>query len=528
MYSIHQVGDRWEVRDESGTALGEQHDTYALALAAIGELIEGALSWAAAMAAADGGSTGGDDEDENADNGLLPEIWEDVAGICFNQQTGDGRNFEECDWTWRDPNVSLLPLMLQTVNDVGHFAARLAGFMVELSKDKARVSSWGRFYDSETGREARDIVASGGRFGVSVDPGRYDLDWVCLEEDEDGWCVESEMKFTAYEIIGLTMTPFPGFAEAAIQIRGATNSVAASAALATPPPVASVRELGIPVAPPAAWLHEPEPELGDERLVEQDLDGNLAMPWTVTDDGQVMGHLAYWGQCHTGWEGVCVQPPASVSNYAQMHLGETVCAGGERIPTGNLVIGCDHADLSMFAAAARDHYANAGLQMSNVRVIDGVFGPWLSGALSPDITPEQLRIIRASCLSGDWRRLGGSLELIIGLAVNNPGFPIRREALVASGLQQVPKVRAQASYQGGVQQSLVASAMVTGGCTTCDEDRPTAGRRRSRDMGSGQLDSSMVEQLATMQRTLEVIERRTRHQVGDAARAAQQALVTTR
>jgi hypothetical protein len=40
-------------------------------------------------------------------------------------------------------------------------------------------------------------------------------------------------------------------------------------------------------------------------------------------------------------------------------------------------------------------------------------------------------------MSGDWRRIGGNLELMAVLAVNLPGFPVlRTKALVASGATQ--------------------------------------------------------------------------------------------
>jgi hypothetical protein len=40
-------------------------------------------------------------------------------------------------------------------------------------------------------------------------------------------------------------------------------------------------------------------------------------------------------------------------------------------------------------------------------------------------------------LSGDWRRIGGNLELVAALAVNVPGFPVPRpRGLVASGSMQ--------------------------------------------------------------------------------------------
>ncbi|MET0351214.1 MAG: hypothetical protein ABW067_15590, partial [Rhizobacter sp.] len=65
---------------------------------------------------------------------------------------------------------------------------------------------------------------------------------------------------------------------------------------------------------------------------------------------------------------------------------------------------------------------------------------WVSGAVtSQDET--KLAELRRSPLSGDWRNIGGRLELVAALAVNTPGFPVPRArtkagkslALVAAG-----------------------------------------------------------------------------------------------
>ena len=74
--------------------------------------------------------------------------------------------------------------------------------------------------------------------------------------------------------------------------------------------------------------------------------------------------------------------------------------------TGALVVGCDHADLALFAPEARDHYAHAGLAWADVRIVDGQHGPWISGQVRPGLTDDQLATLNASSVSGDWRNLG--------------------------------------------------------------------------------------------------------------------------
>lgn len=491
MFSIRQVGDEWEVLNAVGERVGSLHPTYDQALA----VISAELS-ATQLAVGDADPDGG---------GVLPERWVADGAICFAQETGDGRDFSGVTWTSRDPNVSLLPLMLQTETEVGHFGAVLAGFIEELTDLGAGTNPGGsgRFYDSEAGRTFRDMLLGGRRFGVSVDPGAVDLTFECVEEDEDGWCVDAVIRFHEYEIIGLTGTPFPAFAEAAIVLEAAaaeTEEPAAAAAARVPALTASA-----PARPPSAWFAEPEPVEGDERLIQQP-SGHLASPLTITDDGQVYGHLAPWRQCHRGYANVCVDAPASAAAYAHFHVGEVVCDDGTRVATGALAANCDHAAARLLAAEARDHYAHSGVAWADVRVSDGAFGPWVAGALRPGLSDEQLRVLRACSLSGDWRRIGGQLELVAALAVNSPGFPIAREALAASGMA-VAQPRVTAHVAGGVQQSLVASGIVTR-CAECAE-------RARLDEAGGDLRAGLDSAL----RALAVLERRTRHLVPDAAEA---------
>ena len=442
-----------------------------------------------ASAAADTG-----EETGKVADGLLPEPWTSPSGIAFSTPTGDGRDFSNVSWSWRDPGTALLPLMFQDQTDMGHFGAKLAGFISTLSLDGGTVHAEGRFYENDVGSAARDLLLDGRRFGVSVDPGSVDASWECVTEDEDGWCLEERIEFGAYEIIGLTMTPFPAFADASIELAnlGAVMAVAApdhaftdsngdercDACLAededgnctevcdltedehdaqeTEEEASVVVVAAAPVRPPVAWYRTGEPEVGSDLLVDQG-DGTWACPLTISDDGRVFGHVARWGQCHVGYSGACVSPPESTSRYAAFHVGHVVTAEGIDLPTGTLTIGTDHAPGHLRADSSRDHYAHTGQAWADVRVINGIHGPWACGALRPDVTPELLRVLRGSTLSGDWR--GG--ELCAVLAVNTPGFPIIREALVAAAMFDPFPIRTtQARIEGGQVTTLVAAGQV--------------------------------------------------------------------
>lgn len=183
----------------------------------------------------------------------------------------------------------------------------------------------------------------------------------------------------------------------------------------------------IPVAPPQEWFTRPE------------ADGPT--PLTVTEQGEVFGHLALWGACHTGFlNGAlseCVKPPQSRTDYGRFHLGAIRTAEGTDVPVGKVTYQTGHAPLTAGLAAATRHYDNTGSVGAFVRATDGRHGIWLSGAVRNDISEEGIRDLRANPPSGDWRSFNGNLELIASLSVPVPGFQTPQLALAASGAGEV-------------------------------------------------------------------------------------------
>lgn len=513
MYRISQNGNVWQVFDGTGAQLGADHATYDDALAAIGSAIAGQL--------AEGDAT-------DSSTGMLAERWHSTTGVAFSEATGDGRDFTEVAWSWRDPNVYRLPFMDQTETEIGHFGAELAAFVDTVEDRDGTLFMAGGFYDSERGRSLRDRMRVG-RVGVSIDPGEVTAEFVCTEYEDDGWCVDGIMQFLAYEAIGLTATPFPAFANATTELEGAAAAepapatdapaegdqpVAASFAGLVLRDTAVTAALLAPVAPPSAWFAEPEPQLGDPRLIEQ-RDGSLAVPLTITDDGQVYGHVARWGQCHVGnpqGPDVCTEPPESSDGYPGFHLGHVVCDDGSDVPTGVLVAGCDHPSVRLAAPHARDHYAHNGAAWADVVASNGEFGPWVCGALRPDVNDLQLRVLRASSLSGDWRPIDGRNELVTALAVNVPGFPISRRALVASGMSTT-RAELRAHIVNGEVQGLVASGIV--------QPCPECARRAAITASAGNEPTlaDVLAQLESLAAGVNALDLRTRHLRGDAAGA---------
>jgi hypothetical protein len=186
--------------------------------------------------------------------------------------------------------------------------------------------------------------------------------------------------------------------------------------------VASGHPIDAPIVPPSEWFSNPHL--------------TAPTPLTVTDEGRIFGHLAVWGQCHIGHTNRCVEPPASITNYAHFLTGEILCDDGKRFPVGQITMNGNHAPHSYGAQDTSAHYDNTALAAADVTSGEDQFGIWVSGSIRPDLHPNQIRGLMASDVSGDWRRIGGNLELVAVLAVNVPGFPKIRvrelEGLVAS------------------------------------------------------------------------------------------------
>jgi hypothetical protein len=174
---------------------------------------------------------------------------------------------------------------------------------------------------------------------------------------------------------------------------------------------------GFPVAPPDEWFENPQ------------LDAPT--PLSVDDNGRVYGHIATRDVAHIGLPGK-VRAPQSRSNYAYFKTGQLVTASGRKVNVGQLTLAGGHAPLNADASAAVAHYDNTASAVADLNCGDDKWGIWVAGALRPEVTPSQLRTLRASAPSGDWRPINGHLEMVACCQVNVPGFPVVR-ARVASG-----------------------------------------------------------------------------------------------
>lgn len=506
-----------------------------------------------------------------------------VRGVAVQEgvQTGDGRVIAAGAMTWAD-----LPMPLAWLERQMHGDLLDGGTQIGTIDTIERVGdglAYTGFVDDEIPEGAELVrrleagtASNGGRSGISIDPDNWAVELVATDaegEEGDGVLllassgrgmpplhqvsaaagdpdpVEGTVllfadqvdavleRYTQLRMRGATACAIGAFSTPGCYLEldpggdTATTDEPAEGEAPAPEPAATVHASAAlaPVRPPAGWFAIPEPQPGDEGMVEvygcnaaellvEQPDGGLGVPLQIASDGRVFGHAARWGQCHVGYPGQCVTAPESLAAYAHFHHGEVVCDDGGRVATGTLTVGCDHAAAEAMAPDARDHYANAGLAFADVRATNGALGVWVSGALRPTVTEAQLRLLRASSLSGDWRRIGTNLEFIGALAVSVPGFPIAREAVTAAAVAQLPMAGlvASAYVDNGVQVSLVASGVVQR-CPECQQ----------RAMGARYgVTAELVEHEGSAEALaiLRKLELRTRHLVPVQAKAAAAAL----
>jgi hypothetical protein len=412
--------------------------------------------------------------------------------VIEGQPTGDGRQIAPDALTWRDPPMPLMMLKTETHDPEGfdmNDPAVIAGVILTVTREAGEsgtqlVKFGGNFLANEDGMYAADLTEAMGRIGVSADIAVDASVRAITEIDESGLPLAETVTLTEGTIMGGTSCPFPAFQGCYLVLGDGANPVEAKAIpqaaeapeVPSEPPAlvsaggqlihlmayeeCSACDEGIevivasgagPSRPPTEWFEDPKFEVGDGRLVEilgrnGKREGKFACPITITADGRLFGHLAPWGVCHAGKPG-CVTAPPSAVGYAHFMHGYIMTAEGEKVRVGALTADAPHAALGLSATAAMDHYDNTATTLADVAAGGDGFGIWLAGAVRPDATEDQIRTATSRPPSGDWREIGGQLELVAALCVPVPGFPLaivahgKQEALVAYGAQVMDKLK---------------------------------------------------------------------------------------
>lgn len=373
--------------------------------------------------------------------------------IPEEMESGDGRKFKKGAIELRELP---LPLLWQIKTGAGHDGSVVVGRIDRMERTENGIGNAHGVFDSgDYGQEAERLVREGFIRGVSADMDKFEaaeeVEEVAASEDpEDDTTIKKEkIVISKARVMAVTIVPKPAFQECKIFLVNKEETESPEEDEMIPDGiyvedvdpneaeavVASGMIAGaIPTEPPAEWFENP-------RL-------NQPTPLTVSENGHVFGHIAAWNVDHIGMA-FGTKPPRSRSGYAYFHTGVVRTMEGKDVPVGQITLAGGHADIRANAAQAVRHYDDTASAIIDCHAGEDQYGIWVAGALRPGTTPEQVRALRASAPSGDWRPIQGRLELVAVCQVNVPGFPIARAmvaggqvtALVAAGASTLAKLR---------------------------------------------------------------------------------------
>lgn len=375
-------------------------------------------------------------------------------------ESGDGRKFRKGAITTRDLPV---PLLWQIKTGAGHDGSVVVGRIDYIERvDGGLGNAYGVFDNGPYGREAERLVRNGFLRGVSVDLDQFEAKEEKkpkeeMAEDDAQQIGKDKLTINKARVMAATIVAKPAFQECSILLQtegdqeenvtpedGIYEESMQDFADVEPIMASGFLKSEIPMTPPANWFEDPcLPK---------------ATPLTVTDDGRVYGHIAAWNVNHIGLPRA-TKPPRSRSKYAYFHTGVIRTEAGTDVPVGQLTLAGGHAPLNADAASAARHYDDTASAVADIHVGEDQYGIWCAGSLRPNLDEMQIRALRASAPSGDWRPINGSLELVAICQVNVPGFPTAR-AMIASG-KVLALVAAGASYLAMMKCSGAACALST-------------------------------------------------------------------
>lgn len=341
----------------------------------------------------------------------------DSTVAVFGQVSDDSRMLEAgMDFAFRQ---FPLPLMWVKQSADGHDNAFTVGVIEAAQVRDSQVVASGYMLNTPEADEAVDQIEHGVT-APSVDLGA--VDWTLTDQSgaevteddylqalEAGTDLDVVQTVTAAKLLGVTLVSKPAFGETSIALDEdrASRDESMVASITASAPAEPVYSAGL---------------FNDPGLTGP-------TPVHMTDEGRIVGHLACKGTCHVGITDRCVTVPESRSGYAHFHTAPPVLLeSGERLAVGRLAVATGHAGPRDTAQQASAHYDNTGTCYALVRAGEDEHGVWISGVAAPGVSDYTLNAGLSAPLSGDWRTIGGNLELVAALAVNTPGFPV-----VASG-----------------------------------------------------------------------------------------------
>jgi hypothetical protein len=336
--------------------------------------------------------------------------------MLLDTWTPDGRRIESAGFGTR--NLPRPIYLMDTQSEGGHLGSKIAGRLDSVDVQGKVVSGSGWLLDNETGRNAAMYLETRCITGNSVDLADVTADMVPFTpEGAEGERIG--VSFSKANIGATTLVGIPAFPDAGAgllsELSGNLNHVGAFDS--------TTFKVASPTAPellttdvPLSWFR------GEE--------ARGAYPLTVEADGRVHGYLADWKQWHLSAAGRVRAPRGN--GYAHFNASTVLTPEGP-VSTGPLVIGGEHAAVSLGWSEAVDYYASTSYAWADVHVTDDRHGIRVNGMVRPGTPAEVVHAGRASRLSGDWRRIKNRMELIAALSVNTPAFPVGRSFASSTG-----------------------------------------------------------------------------------------------
>lgn len=356
-------------------------------------------------------------------------------------ETGDGRTFGKGSLGYR---TLPLPLMWQIKTGEGHDGSVLVGRIDKIERTEHGLgNARGVFDTGPYGQEAQRLVENKMLRWGSADLDKFEVN-DGLSDPDNG-----KMHIGKGRLMGWTLVPKPAFQECTIELDLDEENVMPNNAVPSAIMASASIAAAIPVEPPSVWFSRPV------------LNGPT--PLCVSDEGQVFGHIATWDRDHIGFN-QSIRAPRSASNYSYFHTGVVRTADHKDVRVGQLTLAGGHAPINLNANLAVKHYDDTASAIADVHAGEDSYGIWVAGALRPGTTPEQIRALRASAPSGDWRAINHRLELVAICQVNVPGFPVPRSitasgemtSLVAAGVGPLLAIRQEQEHSE--QEALLAAA----------------------------------------------------------------------
>lgn len=339
----------------------------------------------------------------------------------LDKRTGDGRLLEAAGASTRDLPLPILGQF--RLGPGGHEGADITGALFEVTVDPKNGVMSGRGYllDDEYGRRHARLIKTKAMRGNSVDLADVEAS-LEYDNDFDGTVV----RFSKFRLAATTGVAKPAFAEAYAEL----DDEELMASLGDEELVCEPEEWMVNIV-----LPEQEDEIVASAALLQDFDTfyvpEAASPQKIVVDGEgrVYGHLGLWESCHDGIAGRCVRIPRPNDNYASFNKPGVLTERGI-VETGPIFAYGGHRPANG-ADDLEQAYGGIENAWADVRIVEGRFGPWISGVVRPGVPDEVVYAARASRISGHW--VGGKLKAIV--SVNAEGFDVPGSGFAAADFQ---------------------------------------------------------------------------------------------